>query len=338
MHCCSVLHAWLRKLLGIKAMDQAEFQGWLSAADRLTSAQRAEAARSLSAEAVEEKSVAAVERRVGESRICPRCGAGGAVRKGMARGLRRYLCKSCGRTFNAAAGTPLQGLHKKERWLSFGESLAEGDTVAKSARRCGIAHTTAFRWRHRFLDASRRDAGTLGGIVEADETYLRRSRKGQRKLARPPRRRGGKAASRGLSKHLVPILFAADRSGATFGKALDSTQAAEIAEALRPAVAKDSVLAADAARCFPPCARSLGLPRATLNRSAGQRLRGTYHIQTVGNRQGRFKAFLSGFRGVATKYLGNYLLWFQLARLDGTASPSSCLGAAVNASCIRFAK
>ena len=233
MHARFVLRAGFRKLLGIKAMDQAEFQDWLSAADRLTAAQRAEAARSLSAEAEEERSVAAVERRVGESRICPRCGAGGAVSKGMARGLRRYLCKSCGRTFNAVTGTPLQGLHKKERWLSFGESLAEGDTVAKSARRCGIAHTTAFRWRHRFLDASRRDAaGTLGGIVEADETYLRRSRKGQRKLARRPRRRGGRAASRGLSKHLVPILFAADRSGATFGKALDSTQAAEIAEAL----------------------------------------------------------------------------------------------------------
>ena len=49
---------------------------------------------------------------------------------------------------------------------------------AQSARHCGIAHTTTFRWQHRFLDASRRDAGTLNGIVEADKTYLRRSRKG----------------------------------------------------------------------------------------------------------------------------------------------------------------
>ncbi len=113
-------------------MDQAEFQDWLPASDRLTAAQRAEAARTLSTDADEERSVAAVERGVGESRICPRCGEGGAVRKGMARGLRRYLCKSCGRTFNAVTRTPLQGLHKKERWLSFGESLAEGETVEAS--------------------------------------------------------------------------------------------------------------------------------------------------------------------------------------------------------------
>ena len=105
-----------------------------------------------------------MERGVGESRICPRCGEGGAVRTGMARGLKRYLCKSCGRTFNAVTGKP--------RWLAFGESLAEGETVEASAQRRGIAHSTAFRWRHRFLDASRQDPETLRGIVEANETYL----------------------------------------------------------------------------------------------------------------------------------------------------------------------
>ena len=59
------------------------------------------------------------------------------MRKGRTRGLWRHLCKSCGRTFNAVTGMPLQGLHKKERWLSFGESLAEGETVGAPARRCG---------------------------------------------------------------------------------------------------------------------------------------------------------------------------------------------------------
>ena len=212
MHGCFVLGAGFWRLLGIKAMEQAEFQDWLSAADRLTSTRRSSGTFS-------------------ESRICPRCGAGGTVWKGMTRGLLRYLCRSCDRTFNAAAGTPPHGLRKKEHWLSFGKSSAERETVAKSARHCRIAHTTAFRWRHRFLNASRRDSGTLGGIVEADETYLLRSRKGLRSLARPLRRRVGKVAKRGLSKHLVPNLFAAN--GGTFRKPLDSAQAAEIAEALR---------------------------------------------------------------------------------------------------------
>ena len=94
--------------------------------------------------------------------------------------------------------------------------------------------------------------------------------------------------TRGLSKDLAPILFAAGRSGATLGAA-------------------DAVLVTAAARCYPPYARSLGLSRIALNQSAGPRIRGPCHIQTVGNRQSRLKRFLFHFRGVATKYLGNYL-------------------------------
>ena len=145
MHCRFKLSVGLGVALEIKGMDRAEFQDWLSVAGRLISAQRAKAADALSNEMDEKRTVAAVEWSVGESRICPRCGEGAAVRKGMARGLMHNLCKSCGRTFNAVTGTPLQGLHKKERWLSFGESLAEGETVEKSAQHCDIANTTAFR-------------------------------------------------------------------------------------------------------------------------------------------------------------------------------------------------
>ena len=46
-------------------------------------------------------------------------------------GFARYGDKGCGRTFNE--GTPLS--HHKERWLSFGASLAKGETV-KAAARC----------------------------------------------------------------------------------------------------------------------------------------------------------------------------------------------------------
>ena len=56
-------------------------------------------------------------------------------------------------------------------------------------------------------------------------------------------------------------------------------------------------------------------------------------VLCAADRQGRFKAFLPG---VATNCLGNRLQWFQLTRLYETASSSSCLGVAVNASCIRF--
>ena len=194
-------------------MDIRGFQVWLSAARGLTRAQRREALAVLSGRSEGEASKAAIELGVDEARRCPHCAREGAVSRGMARGLRRYQCKGCGRTFNALSGTPLSGLHHKERWLSFGASLAEGETVKASAARCDVAVSTAFRWRHRFLAAARSDSEVLKGIVEADETYVLESRKGARGLGRKARRRGGKAKKRGLSREQVPVLMAADRSG-----------------------------------------------------------------------------------------------------------------------------
>ena len=194
-------------------VDIKGFQVWLSAARGLTRAQRREALAVLSGRSEGEASKAAIELGVDEARRCPHCASEGAVSRGMARGLRRYQCKGCGRTFNALSGTPLSGLHHKERWLSFGASLAKGETVKASAARCDVAVSTAFRWRHRFLAAARSDSEVLKGIVEADETYVLESRKGARGLGRKARRRGGKAKKRGLSREQVPVLMAADRSG-----------------------------------------------------------------------------------------------------------------------------
>ncbi len=163
-------------------MDGKGFQVWLSAARGLTRVQRHEALAVLSGRSEGEASKAAIELGVDEARRCPHCASEGAVSRGMARGLRRYQCKGCGRTFNALTGTPLSGLHHKERWLSFGASLAEGETVKASAARCDVAVSTAFRWRHRFLAAARSDSEVLKGIVEADETYVLESRKGARGL------------------------------------------------------------------------------------------------------------------------------------------------------------
>ena len=154
-------------------MDIRGFQVWLSAARGLTRAQRREALAVLSGRSEGEASKAAIELGVDEARRCPHCASEGAVSRGMARGLRRYQCKGCGRTFNALSGTPLSGLHHKERWLSFGASLAKGETVKASAARCDVAVSTAFRWRHRFLAAARSDSEVLKGIVEAPWTRPR---------------------------------------------------------------------------------------------------------------------------------------------------------------------
>ena len=160
-----------------------------------------------------EASKAAIELGVDEARRCPHCVSEGAVSRGMARGLRRYQCKGCGRTFNALTGTPLSGLHHKERWLSFGASLAKGETVKASAARCDVAVSTAFRWRHRFLAAARSDSEVLKGIVEADETYVPGEPEG-RARAGAQGTAGGAARRRSAASRASRYRFSWRRTGA----------------------------------------------------------------------------------------------------------------------------
>ena len=213
-------------------MDHERFREWLSHVDELTAAQRKEVGVVLSEPPEGAASLAAIELGVDDERRCPHCASAGAVSRGKARGLRRYRCKACGKTFGALTGTALSGLHHKERWLAFGASLAEGETIREAAARCGIAPSTAHRWRHRFLAAVRQAPDRLAGIVEADETFVLESRKGERKLDRKPRRRGGKARKRGLSREQVPILVAADRAGATLSHTLPALNANSVKQAL----------------------------------------------------------------------------------------------------------
>ena len=246
-------------------MDGKEFQAWLAEADGLSAQQREEAARVLGEPASLASVLKLLEDRIDEHRRCPRCNTDGAVIRGRANGLTRYRCRGCARTFNALTGTPLARLRKKELWSTFAASLSEGDTVKDAAGRCGVADTTSFRWRHRFLRAVKVGTVKLKGIVEADETYVLASRKGERKLDRKPRKRGGKASKRGLSKEQVPILVAADRSGTTLTGVLPEVTAKAISSRLEPAIERDAVLVTDGAAFFPPCADLLAISHQPLN-------------------------------------------------------------------------
>ncbi len=312
-------------------MTNEEFQRWLAGVEQLTVAQRERLQQVAQEQGDEAASLAAIELRVDARRRCPRCGAGGAVRRGCANRLRRYACKACRRTFHALTGTPLAGLRHRERWRACGRALVARESVRKAAERCGVAPSTAFRWRHRCVAQAGEPGGPLAGLVEADETCFRHSRKGERNLNRKPRRRGGPARRRGLSREPVPVLVATARGGGTAGAVLETASQANLQAALEP------LLASDAGTGCPGCARSLGVQHEAVNRAAGQRLRGSHPIQTVNQRHRQLQQFPLPFHGVATKCRGNHLRWHQEIGLASQPSPRACLPASLAPQCTRFA-
>ena len=173
--------------------------------------------------------------------------------------------------------------------------------------------------------------------MEADETCFRHSRKGERNLDRKPRRRGGPARRRGLSREQVPVLVATARGGGTAGVVLETASQANLQAALEPLLASDAVLVTDGGTGYPGCARSLGVQHEAVHRAAGQRVRGSHPIQTVNQRHRQRQQFLLPFHGVATKYLGNYLRWHQEIGLASQPFPRACLLASLAPQCTRFA-
>ena len=115
---------------------------------------------------------------------------------GQATGQQRYRCKSCRRTFIALTGTPFVYLHDKDKLLAHAGCMAEGLTIRKSAQRVGLTVDRAFRWRHTFLAYLQQQKPMVTGVVEADETFFRRSFRDSASAAAYLKERGGVAKMR----------------------------------------------------------------------------------------------------------------------------------------------
>ena len=109
--------------------------------------------------------------------VCPYCGGTHIVKKGFSDDhvTRRYVCRSCGKSFRRTTNSVLSNTHKSaEVWEQFILLTLKGASLEVCSRRCKIAIGTAFAWRHKILAAMAQDqtARMMSGIVEMDETFV----------------------------------------------------------------------------------------------------------------------------------------------------------------------
>ena len=265
---------------------------------------------------------------------CPRCGSERTEGWGRERnGLKRSRCLDCKRTFNPLTGTPLARLRKKECWLSFAAALNESLSVRKAAKACNVNKNTSFKWRHRFLKAQNRSKDqSLAGIAEVDEIFLLESFKGQRKLPRAARKRGGVAEKPGLSAEQIPILIARDRAGSHIDGVLPDRSEAAVRPVLEGKLSKDdTLLCMDGDKALIAFAEAEGIEYELIVASKGEHVHEkVLHIQNVNAYGSRFKQWLRRFNGVATKYLPSYLGWRRwLEKGEDAITPENALAAAL---------
>lgn len=257
--------------------------------------------------------------RFSHGRACPHCGVSPLRKWGFFSGRQRYRCRDCGRTSSDFTGTPAAYLKKPELLVAYGHCLAHGASVRRAARRVGIHPGTAFRWRHRILDGMRSaDREMLSGWVELDVERYMESRKGQRVTDRPPRRRAAGSAEL-LMESSIRVILASDRTGAVFGAVIRRPELTpeRIEEALGPRLAGAVRVTAGPARAsaWGRFARRRNGASGDPESHASPRRRTSAdsltHVRNVRAYRLRLAAWMRRFRGVATRYLPNYLVWHR---------------------------
>jgi transposase-like protein len=265
-------------------------------------------------------------------RRCLHCGAEGPRPWGETRtGLKRFRCAACRRTFSSATGSPVAGLRLVDKFhAAVADMLSAAPASCRAlAARLGVGRMTVWRWRMRVLAAlDGVGAPGLYGIVEADETFFRESRKGSREWVRhrrdpkraapPDRPRWEELRSdrRAALAWQIPVLTLTDRAEARRADRLADRRSMSVVEVLARHVGHDAALCSDGGDAYQVFARLQGLTHYRIDAKAGPRvIDRAFHIQTVNNLHGRLDRFMAPFCGPATKYLQRYLNWF-LARLE----------------------
>lgn len=328
-------------------MKPHDFRKLIQCLDDLTPAQAQDAARRITEVRRRSEAIAEIEARGQALGRCPHCRHEDLEKWGRTKtNIQRYRCQGCRRTFSGRTGSMIQNLHRPDLFLEVVKDMLDDrapSSIRQLSRRLGRDKHTIWRWRMIILEAlSGASSDSFAGIIEADETFQRESRKGSRewvrylrnkqKYPKPPRRRWyeygkkGIPMMRGLSRWQLPILTVADRSGSRRFQRIAGRSNGTVQMALSPIVAHDSVLCTDGMKAYAAFAQASGIEHFVIRTKPGQKTAcATHHIQNINNLHSRYDTFIKPFRGPASKYLEGYLQWF-IARV-GKMRPEEVLRA-----------
>jgi len=240
--------------------------------------------------------------------LCPDCNSSHVIRNGLQNGVQNYLCKNCGRQFRVTTGTFMYGIHHRDKMLEYIKCMSAGMTLRECAKNVGICLQTSFFWRHRILCAlqSFEDNVNFFGVVELEELLMNYSEKGKKKRDKKELK---KLKKKKPTK--VAVLAATDRSGNILFRKLEDkrVQADHISDFLKSRISDNSVICGSNKKAFKTVNAEHIKHKEITNKNKMKQ--GIYSVSTVHKKITNFVSWIYyKFRGVATKYLTNYIMWF----------------------------
>jgi transposase-like protein len=239
--------------------------------------------------------------------ICPRCKCEYVSKAGVHNGRQVYKCKNCKYQFRETAKSLVYHLHKYPLILDYLKCMLEGKSLRACASEVGISLPTSFRWRHKILAAIQGLEGGINfsGITEADELLLQYSEKGRRYKSPEEKEQAMKTVHPN-----VAVLVMTDREGNLLFKHTgeNRVQNSQIKEELKRRVSENNLI------CFKPndefkqaVMESPSKKVIVRRKTKGLTI---YSVNVAEKKITNFLVWMMRFRGVATKYLQNYLMWF----------------------------
>ena len=239
--------------------------------------------------------------------ICPRCRCEYVTKAGVHNGRQVYKCKSCKYQFRETAKSLVYHLHKYPLILDYLKCMLEGKSLRACAREVGISLPTSFRWRHKILSAIQGLEGGINfsGITEADELLMQYSEKGRRYKSPEEKEQAMKTVHPN-----VAVLVMTDREGNLLFKYTgeNKVQNSQIKEELKRRVSENNLI------CFKPNDEFKQAVMESPSKKVIVRRKtkglAIYSVNVAEKKITNFLVWMMRFRGVATKYLHNYLMWF----------------------------
>ena len=240
--------------------------------------------------------------------LCPNCHSNDIVKNGKQKGMQNYLCKHCGRQFRITTGTFVYRLQKPQLMLEYIRCMVAGKSLRACAREVGISLPTSFTWRHKILAALKNFDKNVNffGIVETDELLMDYSEKGRKYSS-------VKEMKQSIRKKpkKVAVIVATDRCGNILFRNTESKRVMreDIEKFLKGRITEDEVLCTGTKYAFRHIRKRKVKHKEIVG--AKKKKRGIYSTAIVKAKSEEFTKWIySKFRGVATKYLQNYIMWY----------------------------